>query len=87
MRQSPNRSISTARTRDELWGFRMNKSLYSTSEVARVFQISRVTVFRWVQEGNIKAYKVGKHLKIPSSEIERLRSKFGLPEDLLFRRL
>ena len=66
-------------------GIHMNKSLYSTSEVARVFQISRVTVFRWVQEGNIKAYKVGKHIKIPSSEIERLRSKFGLPEDLLFR--
>ena len=59
----------------------MNKSLYSTSEVARVFQISRVTVFRWVHEGNIKAYKIGKHLKIPSSEIERLWRKFGLPED------
>jgi excisionase family DNA binding protein len=59
----------------------MNKSFYSTSEVASVFQISRVTVFRWVQEGNIKAYKVGKHLKIPSSEIERLLKKFGLPED------
>ena len=65
----------------------MNKSLYSTSEVANLFQISRVTVFRWVQDGNVKAYKIGKHIKIPSSEIERLRSKFGLPEDLLFRRL
>jgi len=65
----------------------MNKSLYSTSEVARVFQISRVTVFRWVQDGNIKAYKLGKHIKIPSSEIERLCNKFKLPEDLLYRRL
>ena len=55
----------------------MNKSLYSTSEVARVFQISRVTVFRWVQDGNIKAYKLGKHIKIPSSEIERLRNNLN----------
>ena len=59
----------------------MNKSVYSTSEVANVFQISRVTVFRWMQEGNIKAYKIGRHLKISSSEIERLWGKFGLPGD------
>jgi excisionase family DNA binding protein len=58
----------------------MAESLYSTSEVARLFEINRVTIYRWVQEGVVKAYKVGKHLKIPASEVERLWKEFGFPE-------
>jgi excisionase family DNA binding protein len=58
----------------------MSESLYSTSEVARLFEINRVTIYRWVQEGVVKAYKVGKHLKIPASEVERLWKEFGFPE-------
>jgi excisionase family DNA binding protein len=59
----------------------MADSLYSTSEVARLFEINRVTIYRWVQEGVVKAYKVGKHLKIPASEVERLWREFGFPEE------
>lgn len=58
----------------------MSESLYSTSEVARLFEINRVTIYRWVQEGVVKAYKVGKHLKIPASEVERMWKEFGFPE-------
>ncbi|HET6461658.1 MAG TPA: helix-turn-helix domain-containing protein [Syntrophales bacterium] len=58
----------------------MAESLYSTSEVARLFEINRVTIYRWVQDGVVKAYKVGKHLKIPASEVERLWKEFGFPE-------
>lgn len=57
----------------------MSESLYSTSEVARLFEINRVTIYRWVQEGVVKAYKVGKHLKIPASEVDRLWKEFGFP--------
>jgi len=49
----------------------MPESLYSTSAVARLFEISRVTIYRWAKTGIVKAYKVGKHLKIPASEVER----------------
>jgi excisionase family DNA binding protein len=57
----------------------MSESLYSTADVARLFEINRVTIYRWVQEGVVKAYKVGKHLKIPASEVERLWKEFGFP--------
>ncbi|MCX5854496.1 MAG: helix-turn-helix domain-containing protein [Deltaproteobacteria bacterium] len=57
----------------------MSESLYSTSEVARLFNINRVTVYRWVREGVVTAFKVGKPLKIPFSEVERLWTKFGFP--------
>jgi len=57
----------------------MSESLYSTSEVAKLFEINRVTIYRWVRGGSVKAYKIGKHLKIPSSEVERLWREFGFP--------
>jgi excisionase family DNA binding protein len=57
----------------------MPDSLYSTSDVARLFEVNRVTIYRWVQEGVVKAYKVGKHIKIPASEVDRLWREFGFP--------
>jgi len=58
----------------------MPGSLYSTSVVARLFEINSVTIYRWVKKGTVKAYKVGKNLKIPASEVERLWREFGFPE-------
>lgn len=58
----------------------MPELLHSTSEVARMFNINRVTIYRWVQEGIVTAYRVGKHLKIPASEVERMKKEFGFPK-------
>lgn len=53
------------------------KRFFSTSEVADLFRINRVTVYRWAKEGKIKAYPVGKHYKIPGYEVRRLLGEFG----------
>ncbi len=58
----------------------MLKSYYSTSEVAKLFGINRVTIYRWAKKGSVKAYRIGKHLKIPAVEVDRLRQEFGLTE-------
>ncbi len=55
----------------------MAKMFFSTSEVADLFNVNRVTIYRWVKEGMVKGYKVGKHLKIPLVEVERLKREFG----------
>ena len=55
----------------------MAKMFFSTSEVADLFDVNRVTIYRWVKEGTVKGYKVGKHLKIPLVEVERLKREFG----------
>ncbi len=60
----------------------MPKLFYSTSEVASLFRINRVTVYRWVKEGKVKAYSIGKHLKVPLSEVERLLKEFGFNDTL-----
>ncbi len=56
----------------------MSKLFYSTSEVARLFKVNRVTIYRWAKDGKIKAYEIGKHMKIPISEVRRLLNEFGL---------
>jgi excisionase family DNA binding protein len=58
----------------------MAKLFYSTSEVAKLFKVNRVTIYRWVQEGTVKAYRIGKHLKIPLAEVNRLLRDFGFKE-------
>ncbi|MDD5722995.1 MAG: excisionase family DNA-binding protein [Syntrophales bacterium] len=58
----------------------MPERLYSTSEVARLLKVNRVTVYRWVKEGKIRAYEIGKHFKISSTEVKRLLSEFGFSE-------
>ena len=55
----------------------MAKMFFSTSEVADLFNVNRVTIYRWVKEGIVKGYKVGKHLKIPLAEVERMKREFG----------
>ena len=55
----------------------MEKTFYSTSEVADLFGISRVTVYRWVKKGKIQSFGLGKNLKIPLFEIKRLLQDFG----------
>jgi excisionase family DNA binding protein len=58
----------------------MEKTFYSTSEVAQMFGISRVTVYRWVKDGKIQSYGLGKNLKIPLFEIKRLLQDFGISD-------
>ena len=55
----------------------MSKQFYSTSDVAGFFNVNRVTIYRWVREGKIKAYEIGKNIKIPVSEVGRLLKEFG----------
>lgn len=55
----------------------MPKLFYSTSEVADLFGVNRVTIYRWVKEGKIGAYQIGKRNKIPEAEVARLLEEFG----------
>ncbi len=57
----------------------MEKTFYSTSETARLFNINRVTIYRWIKEGKVKAHKIGKRFKVPHSEIDCLLREMGLP--------
>lgn len=61
----------------------MSKLFYSTAEVAVLFGMNRVTVYRWVKEGKIGAYRMGKRHKVPVSEVVRLLREFGFSESAI----
>ena len=46
--------------------------MYTVTEVANKFSVSRQTVLKWINTGKIKAVKVVKVYRIPKEEIERL---------------
>jgi excisionase family DNA binding protein len=56
----------------------VEKLLFSTTEVADIFKVNRVTVYRWIKEGRVSACEIGKHFKIPAGEIRRLVEEFGM---------
>jgi len=61
----------------------MSESFYSTSEVAVLFGVNRVTIYRWIKGETIKAYKIGRRHKISASEVVRLLRKFGFSESAI----
>ena len=47
-------------------------SLLSPKEFANRLSISRWTVYAWIQTGQIKSVKIGRLVRIPESEVERI---------------
>lgn len=46
--------------------------MYTVTEVAKMFSVSRQTVLKWINNGQIKAVKVVKVYRIPKEEVDRL---------------
>ena len=52
----------------------LTKPCYWPSEVATICHVSRMTVYRWIEEGKIKTILKIRPFKIPREEIEKLLS-------------
>ena len=46
--------------------------LFRPDEVARILDISRWTVYGWINQGRIRSVKIGRLVRIPESELDRL---------------
>jgi excisionase family DNA binding protein len=54
----------------------MNKQLLRVNEAAVVLNVSRWTVYRWVEEGKLSATKIGKHsLRVIGNSVDKLISE------------
>ena len=49
--------------------------MYTVTEVANKFSVSKQTVLKWINSGKIKAVKVVKVYRIPKDEIDGLIDK------------
>ncbi len=50
----------------------MDDKYYTLQEVAEIFKVAYLTVYRWVTKGKLEAYKVGKKYMIKESDIQKL---------------
>ena len=60
----------------------MSEKLWTTGEVARRFEVSPATIWRWCNTGTVKNFIiVGKDQRlIPDSEVDRLTKEFNKGE-------
>lgn len=52
----------------------MNNAAYTPDEVAKLFKISKHTVYELIKRGELQAFKVGNKMRIEQSEIERFKN-------------
>ena len=58
--------------------------MYTVTEVAKMFSVSRQTVLKWINKGEIRAVKVVKVYRIPKEEIDRLIEKQRKEDENVF---
>lgn len=52
----------------------MNNEAYTPDEVAKLFKISKHTVYELIKRGELQAFKVGNKMRIEQHEIERFKN-------------
>ncbi|HID29338.1 MAG TPA: DNA-binding protein [Desulfobacterales bacterium] len=57
----------------------MEKSLFSTPELARLLGVFHTTIRRWIEQGKIRGIRVGRNYKIPADEVARVLNDHNLP--------
>lgn len=49
-----------------------NERLLTPMEVAETLSISRWTVYQWISDHHLRSVKLGRLVRVPSSEVERI---------------
>jgi excisionase family DNA binding protein/PAS domain S-box-containing protein len=57
----------------------MEKTLFSTPELAEWLGVFHTTVRRWIERGTIRGIRVGRNYKIPADEVIRILDGHGIP--------
>ena len=51
---------------------RKKDQFYTQQELAELLKVSTRTIQNWIKDGQIKAIRIGRTVRIPASEIDRL---------------
>jgi putative molybdopterin biosynthesis protein len=57
----------------------MEDKVYTAEEVARMFQISKYTVYNLIKRGELKAFKIGNKIRIEEIELEKYKESSQVP--------
>lgn len=48
----------------------IEEKYYTIEEVAKMLKVVYLTVYRWIQDGKLTAYKAGKQYRIEKSDLQ-----------------
>jgi len=51
------------------------KEFYLVEELADALRVSKMTIYRYIKAGKVKAYKIGKEFRIDKSEFQSFLNK------------
>ena len=54
---------------------------YTIEEVAEMLKVVYLTVYRWIQDGKLKAYKAGKQYRINKPDLDRFITSYERKND------
>lgn len=52
-----------------------SKDFYTAKELAEMLSLNVMTIYRYIDAGKLKAYKIGKEFRIERVEFERFMNK------------
>ena len=61
--------------------FSVMDEILTVREVAEYLKLSRTTIWRWVKEGKLQAFKLGRSWRVRRSELERITGQDLRPAD------
>lgn len=50
----------------------MADTFYTPDELAALLKVTRQAIYNWIQQGRIAAVRIGRTVRIPGEEVERL---------------
>ncbi|MCM8778065.1 MAG: response regulator [Candidatus Omnitrophica bacterium] len=60
-----------------------NKKFYTTGDIAEIFGVSRISAYKWIKNGKIKAFKVpGGRYRVTTQGLKEFIKKSGLEEKI-----
>lgn len=57
-------------TNDNIDSMKKEDVVYTSKEIAEMFKVTYLTVFRWIKSGKLKAFKVGKQYRIKQVDLD-----------------
>lgn len=52
----------------------MSNQFYTVVELCELLKVKRLTIYRWIKSGKLKAIKIGKEFRFTKQEIDNLTS-------------
>ncbi len=60
----------------------MADTFYTPDELAAMLKVTRQAVYNWIQEGRMESVRIGRTVRIPGDEVERLLREGRKPRNL-----